>query len=76
MRPDKVALALVIIVAATIVATMVVMLGRAVYDAAAGWWVALAVLGVLGGLGYILFRVLWERRMNAEDDHYERNVDR
>ncbi len=26
--------------------------------------------------GYLLFRVIWQRKNNAEDDYYEKNVEK
>lgn len=38
--------------------------------------IAVPLLIVVAIIGYVLWRVIAERRANAEDDYYERNVEK
>ena len=73
MKIDKLALVLVVVLAGGWLAMLV---GGLVYAAPFGAIGVVVVLAVLAVLGWILCRVIVERLHNAEDDHYERTVDR
>ncbi|MAZ03364.1 MAG: hypothetical protein CMN56_09515 [Sneathiella sp.] len=65
------------------IALMLVIFGGGIYllflifaGAMAPFPFGLVLLIVLGALGFLLFRVLWQHKTNAEDRYYEENVDK
>ena len=73
MKIDGLAVVLVVVVAC---GWLLILIGGLVSAAPFGLIGVMVVLAVLAVLGWILFRVIVERLRNAEDDHYERTVDR
>ena len=73
MRIDTLAAVLVAVLAA---GWLAMLLGGLIFAAPFGILGILAVLAVLAVLGWIFFRVIVERLRNAEDDYYEKNVQR
>ena len=65
------------------IALLLVVFGGAVYlfflmfaGLAAPFPIWIVFLVVMALVGFLLFRVIWQRKNNADDDYYERNVDK
>ena len=73
MKPDRVALLLVIVLGG---GWILLLLGLLIYRAPFGTVGTVAILVVAGLAGWILYRVIVDRLRNAEDDYYEKIVDK
>ncbi len=73
MRIDTLA---AVLVAVLVAGWLALLIAGLIFAAPFGVVGILVVLAVLAVLGWIFFRVVVERLRNAEDDFYEKNVQR